>query len=1160
MDKKIKGIKIGLMSPERVRELSHGVVVNSETLNFRTGRPVKGGLFDERIFGPLRDNRCSCGKLKGRQFRGKVCQNCGVEVGDKSLRRERCGRIELAIPVVHVWYYRGTSPKLPLLLGVKAKALESVIKYASYIVIEDNTDSMDEWEIVDYDTYIHLTKKWGKNIRLGTGAEAIYEILHNLNLNDLLNNLLEEQKNCKSKAKLEKLAKRITLVKEFLASGNKPEWMVMFNLLVTPPDTRPMIELDGGRYAVSDINDLYRAIVRGNIRLQQLLDAGAPRLIINSEKRMLQEKVDALFDNAKLGKKQRTGANGRPLKSLTQAISGKQGIFRQNLLGKRVDYSGRSVIVTNPSLNLDQCGVPKPIALEIFKPFIAAKLIKQEVCKTVRQANRLVDKGEEKCVWDALDEVMQDRCVLLNRAPTLHRLGIQAFHPILVEGNALQLHPLACTAYNADFDGDQMAIHLPLGTMAQEEAEERMLATHNLLKPSDGKPVAVPTQDMILGMYYLTLDKNGEKGEGKTYSSREELELAFANDLITLHSKVKMRVRIKDINGEYVIKTIPVTMGKLLFNDAIPQDLGFVDRTNPDNLGLLEVDFKVTKSAINKIIAACLNKHSFEVAVKMLDAIKAIGYKYATKSGITISVADVEVPEEKAEMLAEAVDNVAKIEKQYSRGFVSKDERRRAVLQVWSDVTEQLSDKIVHDLDEFNNIYMMADSGARGSMAQLKQLAGMRGLIASPSGETIEIPIKSNYREGLSVLEYFLSSRGARKGMTDTALKTANSGYLTRRLVDVAQDLIVKTEDCGTHKGIVVEDIYQNNTEVELVEERMVGRYLAKPIEKDGKVLMSTDKLLTPEDVKMLIEKTGSRKFEVRSVLACKCIDGVCQKCYGSSLATHALVNKGEAVGVIAAQSIGEPGTQLTMRTFHTGGIASTADITQGLPRVEELFENRIKKTKAIMSELDGVVHIGTVRNQRVVEVTTDDGTKDTYKVTFKDKLKVKDGEKVSKGTPLTEGSLLPSEILEILGEEAVWDYIIREIQAVYRIQGVEINDKHIEVIIHQMLRKVVVEDGGDTILQNGEEYSRNTFTVMLDGLRKKKGEDFKLPTYRLVLKGIAKAASSVDSFLSAASFQYTEQRLTEAALRGKCDYLKGLKENVIIGSLIPAGTGLEEK
>ena len=1152
--KDISGIRIGLMSPERVREISYGKVTLSETLNYRTKKPVKDGLFDERIFGPLKDNMCSCGKLKGKQFRGRVCENCGVEVGDHKERRVRCGRIELTVPVVHIWYYKGQSPKLPLLLGVKAKDLEKVIKYSAYIVIEDNTDSMDEYEIVDYDTYYQLTTKWGNKIKFGIGAEAIYEILHNLDLNALMTDLLERQKTANKQDK-EKLAKRITLVNEFLHSGNKPEWMVLFNLIVTPPDTRPMLELDGGKYASSDLNDLYRAILQSNNRLQKLLDVAAPSSIVNNEKRLLQDKVDALFDNGKLGKKQRLGANNRPLKSLTQAISGKQGIFRQNLLGKRVDYSGRSVIVINPKISMDQCGVPKPIALEIFKPFVICELMKQGVCKTIRQAQHKIADGKEKAVWDALDKVMEGKCVLLNRAPTLHKLGIQAFHPILVEGNALQLHPLVCTAFNADFDGDQMAIHLPLSAMAQQEAEERMLSTNNILKPSDGKPVAVPTQDMILGMYYLTLDKDGEPGEGNIYSSRNELELAYDKKYITLHSKVKMRTTVI-VDGKSETKIIPVTMGKLIFNDAIPQDLGFVDRTKPENNGLLEIDFKVTKGAVGKIIDKCIQKHDFKTTVKMLDSIKAIGYKYATTSGITVAMSDVMVPPDKDKILAEAEKKALRIVSQYNRGFISNEERKRNTLKVWEDATEEVSESLVNNMPEFNNINMMADSGARGSIAQLKQLAGMRGLIANASGETIELPIKSNYREGLSILEYFISSRGARKGMADTALRTANSGYLTRRLVDVSQDLIVKEEDCGATKGVVVTDIKQGNTNVEPVEERLIGRYLVKPFVHNGNTIMPTDKLITAADAKRMTD-TGERTFEVRSVLACRCVEGVCQKCYGASLSNNKLIGRGEAIGVTAAQSIGEPGTQLTMRTFHTGGIASTADITQGLPRVEELFENRVGGTKAILAEIDGRVSFSEVRKQRVLVLTSIDGTTDEYKLTYKDRVIVKEGEYITKGTPLTNGSLLPSEILEILGEEAVWDYIIREVQYVYRIQGVDINDKHIEVIIHQMMRKIVIEDSGDTLLQKGEEYPKNAFLAMLDGLRKQKGEDFVLPTYRLTLKGITKAASSVESYLSAASFQYTEQRLSEAAIRGKTDYLKGLKENVILGTLIPAGTGL---
>lgn len=1149
----VNGIKIGLMSPEQVRLQTWGKVVSPETISYRTGKPVKGGLFDERIFGPLKDNMCACGKMKGRQFRGKICDHCGVEVGDRSERRVRTGRIELLAPVVHIWYYKGQSPKLPLLLGVKAKDLEKVVKYSSYIVIEDKTDTYEVGDILEYDDYVRATCKWGERLRMGTGAEAIYEILHNMDLKQLFQDLLEKQATA-NKADKEKLAKRITLVNEFIHSGNKPEWMVLFNLIVTPPDTRPMLELDGGKYASSDLNDLYRAIIQSNIRLQTLVDKAAPSILINSEKRMLQEKVDALFDNGKLAKP-RTGANGRPLKSLTQAISGKQGIFRQNLLGKRVDYSGRSVIVINPKISMDQCGVPKPIALEMFKPFVISELMAQGVCKTIKKAQLLINEGTNKAVWDALDKVMKGKCVLLNRAPTLHKLGIQAFHPILVEGNAIQLHPLVCTAFNADFDGDQMAIHLPLSAYAQEEAETRMLSTHNLLKPADGKPVTVPTQDMILGMYYLTLDKNGEKGEGKAYSSREEVELAYSRGFITLHSKIKMRIKYL-VDDKYETKLIPVTLGKLIFNDAIPQDLGFVDRSKVENRGLLEVDFKVTKGVVGKIIDKCIQKHGFEQTVLMLDKIKALGYHYSTKSGITVSIADVQVPAKKVEIIEKADKEVQRITLQYMRGYWSNEERKSRINDIWNQATEDISNALIDNLDEFNNINMMADSGARGSTAQLKQLAGMRGLIANASGETIDIPIKSNYREGLSVLEYFISSRGARKGMADTALRTANSGYLTRRLVDVSQDLIVKEEDCGATKGIVVEDIYNVGNRLESVEERLVGRYLVKPFVYKGTTIMPTDRLITAEDAKRMVD-TGERKFEVRSVLSCRCVEGVCQKCYGMSLSTGKLVPMGEAVGVIAAQSIGEPGTQLTMRTFHTGGIASTADITQGLPRVEELFENREPAMKGIMSELDGKVSITTIKNQKVITVTTEDGITDNYKLTYKDRVKVKDGQMVHKGEPMTEGSLYPTEILEILGEEAVWNYIIKEVQFVYRIQGVEINDKHIEVIVHQMLRKIVVEDSGDTYLQKGEEYPRNAFLAMLENLRKQKGKDFVLPTYRVAVRGITKAASSVDSFLSAASFQYAEQRLTEAAIRGKTDYLKGLKENVMIGTLIPAGTGL---
>ena len=1157
--KTFDSMKIGLASPDQIRAWSYGVVERPETINYRTQKPERGGLYCEKIFGPTKDWECSCGKYKRIRFKGKICERCGVEVTRNKVRRERMGHIELAAPVSHIWYFKGTPSRIGQVLDISPKRLEEVLYFTKYIVVDPGDTVLTKKQILTEKEYADMRERYEDDFRAEMGAEAIKELLCEIDLDKLSEELKKELEDTQQGQKRVKLLKRLDVVEAFRLSGNRPEWMILDCIPVIPPDLRPMVMLDGGRFATSDLNDLYRRVINRNNRLTKMKELHAPDIIIRNEKRMLQEAVDALIDNGRHGRAV-TGPSNRPLKSLSDMLKGKQGRFRQNLLGKRVDYSGRSVIVVGPDLKMDQCGLPKEMAIELFKPFVMKELDKRGIANNIKSARKMVEQAKDPAVWDALEEVIKDHPVLLNRAPTLHRLGIQAFMPVLVEGRAIKLHPLVCTAFNADFDGDQMAVHLPLSEEAQNEARTLMLAAKNLLKPSDGRPVTVPTQDMVLGSYYLTIDKPGEKGEGKVFRDFNEAIMAYNEGDITIHSAIKVRVT-KDVGGDHPeTKIIDATVGRILFNEHIPQDLGFVDRNDPEKKFDLEIGFKVRKKELGKIIDKCLKVHGTPMTAQVLDKIKAMGYKYSTKAAITVAVCDATIPPEKKDILANADAQVQEINEYFNNGFISNAERKSAVLSVWNQATTDVTVALTKGLDDYNPIYMMADSGARGSTNQIRQLAGMRGLIANTSGETIEIPIRANYREGLNILEYFISSRGARKGLADTALRTADSGYLTRRLVDVSQEVIVRTVDCGTTDGIDIYEIREGKELIESLEERLTGRYLAEDFTDDnGEVLVSKDKLITEADAKTIVA-SGVKTVKIRSVLTCHAEHGVCAKCYGSSLANGKKITIGEAVGIIAAQSIGEPGTQLTMRTFHTGGIASAEDITQGLPRVEELFESRRPKNAAIMAKHSGKTRIDEIKKTRHVIITTADGEEHPYPVPFGYKLKIQDGDFIEAGETLTEGSVNPHDVLEVKGEEAVQNYIIAEVQKVYRLQGVDINDKHIEVIVRQMMRKARVTNPGSSYLLPGSVIDKNELVKVNNELeqRKEAGEQIEPVECEAVLLGITKAALATDSFMSAASFQETTRVLTDAAIHGKVDPLLGLKENVIIGKLIPAGTGLE--
>ena len=1144
-------IKIGLASPEKIREWSRGEVKKPETINYRTLKPERDGLFCERIFGPQKDWECHCGKYKRIRYKGIVCDRCGVEVTRSKVRRERMGHIELAAPVSHIWYFKGIPSRIGLLLDMSPRLLEKVLYFASYVVIDPGQTPLSKKQILTEKEYRDSVEKFGEDgFRAGMGAEAVKELLQEIDLEELSKDLRIQLDESAGQKRV-RVIKRLEVVEAFKLSGNKPEWMILDVVPVVPPELRPMVQLDGGRFATSDLNDLYRRVINRNNRLKRLLDLGAPDIIVRNEKRMLQEAVDALIDNGRRGRPV-TGPGNRPLKSLSDMLKGKQGRFRQNLLGKRVDYSGRSVIVVGPELKIYQCGLPKEMALELFKPFVMKKLVNDGLAHNIKNAKRMVERVKPE-VWDVLEDVIKEHPVLLNRAPTLHRLGIQAFEPVLVEGRALKLHPLVCTAYNADFDGDQMAVHVPLSAEAQAEARFLMLSANNLLKPQDGKPVTVPTQDMILGSYYLTLRKKGEKGEGSIFGSPQEAILAYDEGEIELHADIIVRMS-KVIDGKVVKKRINTTVGRLIFNEAIPQDLGFVDRTNPDNLFKLEIDTLVDKKFLGKIIYNSIKVHGTTDTAILLDKIKALGFKYSTRGAITISVSDMVIPEVKQKYIKETEEQIEKTIRQYKRGLMSDEERYNSVITAWTKASEKITKALIDNLDEFNPVYMMSQSGARGNINQIRQLAGMRGLMADTSGKTVEIPIKANFREGLNVLEFFISTHGARKGLADTALRTADSGYLTRRLVDVSQDVIVREVDCGTRKGIEVCDIKDGSEVIESLAERLVGRYVAERLyhPETGELLIDTGKIITDADAAKVVA-AGIKKVKIRSVLTCHSEYGVCARCYGANLATGDECNVGEAVGIIAAQSIGEPGTQLTMRTFHTGGVAGD-DITQGLPRVEELFEARKPKGLAVVTEVPGKVKIVETKKKREAVIMTADGEARNYLIPYGARLKVHDGDEVEAGDELTEGSVNPHDVLKIKGVKGVQDYLLQEVQRVYRLQGVDINDKHIEVIMRQMLRKIKVEEAGDTNLLPGAlvnifDFEEENAKVASQGLREAQG--------KRTLLGITKASLATDSFLSAASFQETTRVLTEAAINGKIDPLVGLKENVLIGKLIPAGTGM---
>ena len=1218
-ENEFSSIKIGLASPEQIREWSYGEVTKPETINYRTLKPERDGLFCERIFGPMKDWECHCGKYKRVRYKGKVCERCGVEITRSKVRRERMGHIELAAPVSHIWYFKGIPSRLGLVLDISPRYLEKVLYFALYIVTDPGDTPLEKMQILNEKEYAEMRERYEDDFKAGMGAEAVKELLQGIDVAQLRDELTAELEGATGQKRV-RLLKRLDVVDAFYHSGNKLEWMILDAIPVIPPDIRPMVQLDGGRFATSDLNDLYRRVINRNNRLKRLLELGAPEIIVRNEKRMLQESVDALIDNGRRGRPV-TGPNNRPLKSLSDMLKGKQGRFRQNLLGKRVDYSGRSVIVVGPELKMHQCGLPKEMAIELFKPFVMKRLVETGVASNIKSARKMVERANNPAVWDSLEVVIKDHPVMLNRAPTLHRLGIQAFEPVLVEGRAIKLHPLACTAFNADFDGDQMAVHVPLSAEAQAEARMLMLAANNLLKPSDGKPVTVPTQDMVIGSYYLTMIKEGEPGQPKFYKdeartqevdfadvkadinkdfedprdyisnpailceiSEEELAqkygyyrsyklyrdkdeamMAYQEGSLGMHSPAKIRVT-REVDGVTKSAVIITTIGRIIFNNPIPQDLGFVDRTDPAHEFDLEVSFVVKKKQLGQIAERCINVHGVSIASHVLDSIKAQGYKYSTVSGTTVAVCDALIPEKKKEYLAEAEKKVDEITYNYNYGFITNEERSSAVIKAWEDCTNKVSNELTSNFDGAHNpIHMMVDSGARGSTSQLRQLAGMRGLIANTAGKTIEVPIRANYREGLNILEYFISSRGARKGLADTALRTADSGYLTRRLVDVSQDVIIRNDDCGCHDGIVVSKIMDGNRVLEPLEERLTGRFVVDPVvdPKTGEVLMEADRMMTSDDAKRIVD-AGIESVKIRSLITCKSRHGVCRKCYGANLAFNEPVQVGEAVGIIAAQSIGEPGTQLTMRTFHTGGVAGGADITQGLPRVEELFEARKPKQLAILSEIEGDVRFEEIKKSRhVIVYNKDTAEEKKYLIPYGARLceNIVEGAHITKGTELTLGAVNPHDVLAILGEEAVYNYLIKEVQFAYRTQGVDINDKHIEVIVRQMLKKCTVDEAGDTDLVAGTMVDVSAVDEANDKIdaRIKAGEEnLKKATYIPILMGITKASLATDSFLSAASFQETTRVLTDAAIRGKSDPLIGLKENVIIGKLVPAGTGMD--
>ena len=1157
-------IKIGLASPEKILEWSKGEVTKPETINYRTLKPERDGLFCERIFGPSKDWECHCGKYKKIRYKGVVCDRCGVEVTKASVRRERMGHIALAAPVSHIWYFKGIPSRMGLILDLSPRTLEKVLYFASYIVLDKGETDLQYKQVLSEQEYQEARESWGKGFRVGMGAESILELLQAIDLEKEYEDLTEGLKGATGQ-KRARIVKRLEVVEAFRESGNKPEWMIMTNVPVIPPDLRPMVQLDGGRFATSDLNDLYRRIINRNNRLKRLLELGAPDIIVRNEKRMLQEAVDALIDNGRRGRPV-TGPGNRALKSLSDMLKGKSGRFRQNLLGKRGDYSGRSVIVVGPELKIYQCGLPKEMAIELFKPFVMKELVQNGTAHNIKNAKKMVERLQPE-VWDVLEDVIKEHPVMLNRAPTLHRLGIQAFEPILVEGKAIKLHPLVCTAFNADFDGDQMAVHLPLSVEAQAECRFLLLSPNNLLKPSDGGPVAVPSQDMVLGIYYLTQERPGAAGEGKIFKSVNEAILAYENQAITLHSKIKVRVTKTMPGGEEKTGIVESTLGRFIFNEIIPQDLGFVDREKEENKLLLEIDFHVGKKQLKQILEKVINTHGATATAEVLDAVKAIGYKYSTRAAMTVSISDMTVPPQKPQMIQQAQDTVDRITKNFKRGLITEEERYKEVVETWKATDDKLTEALLSGLDKYNNIFMMADSGARGSDKQIKQLAGMRGLMADTTGHTIELPITSNFREGLDVLEYFMSAHGARKGMSDTALRTADSGYLTRRLVDVSQELIIHEVDCAKKDapipGIYVKAFMDGKEEIESLQERITGRYLCYDIvDKDGNVLVKKNHMVTPKRAELICKKGVNENGEpltqikIRTILTCRSHSGVCAKCYGANMATGEPVQVGEAVGIIAAQSIGEPGTQLTMRTFHNGGVAG-GDITQGLPRVEELFEARKPKGLAIITEIAGTANLNDTKKKREIIVTNHEtGESKAYLIPYGSRIKVADGAELEAGDELTEGSINPHDILRIKGIRAVQDYMIQEVQRVYRLQGVEINDKHIEVIVRQMLKKIRIEESGDTEFLPGTNVDRLEFEDVNEVLE---AEGKEPAIGEPIIMGITKASLATNSFLSAASFQETTKVLTEAAIKGKIDPLVGLKENVIIGKHIPAGTGMRK-
>ncbi len=1162
---KFDKIQIKLASPENILAWSHGEVTKPETINYRTLKPEKDGLFCERIFGPSKDWECHCGKYKKIKDKGIICDKCGVEVTKASVRRDRMGHIHLAAPVSHIWYFKGIPSRMDLILDIGPKNLEKVLYFAAYIVLESNVKDIPVKKILTEQEYRELYDQYGNEFRVGMGAEAILELLKGVNLEEEAARLKEELANTTSQ-KAARLIKRIEVMDAFINAGTKPEWMILTEVPVIPPDLRPMVQLDGGRFATSDLNDLYRRIINRNNRLARLMELGAPEIIVRNEKRMLQEAVDALIDNGRRNGRPVTGPGNRALKSLSDLLKGKQGRFRQNLLGKRVDYSGRSVIVVGPELKIYQCGLPKEMAIELFKPFVMRELVRRGLADNIKKAKKSVEHLDT-CVWDVLEDVIKEHPVMLNRAPTLHRLGIQAFEPILVEGKAIKLHPLVCTAFNADFDGDQMAVHLPLSVEAQSECRFMLLSPNNLLKPSDGGPVAVPSQDMVLGIYYLTQERPGAKGEGKFFKSINEAMLAYENAVITLHSKILVRINKEDADGNIITGNVESTLGRFMFNEILPQDLGYVDRSKEENFFLPEVDFHVGKKQLKDILQHVINTHGTTKTAEVLDDIKAMGYKFSTRAAMTVSISEMTVPPIKKKLISDAEAKVEQITKNYNRGRSTDEERHKNVIKVWQETDEALKDALLAGLDKYNNIFMMADSGARGSNQQIKQLAGMRGLMADTSGNTIELPIKSNFREGLDVLEYFISAHGARKGLSDTALRTADSGYLTRRLVDVSQDLIIRENDCSKGKAIpgmyVSEFVNEKATAssdakadvLESLEERITGRFLAEDIKdpETGEIIVKANHLVTAKRAAAIV-KTGVEKVKIRTILTCRSHIGVCAKCYGSNMATGQTVQVGEAVGIIAAQSIGEPGTQLTMRTFHTGGVAGD-NITQGLPRVEELFEARKPKTLAVLAEFGGVVSFAKTDKKTDIVITDEEGNSKAYPVSRDTRVKVQEGQIVAKGEEITEGSENPHDIVRILGVRAVQDYMIREVQKVYRIQGVEIDDKHIELIVRQMLKKIIIDDAGDSDFLPGSQVETLEFTEKNEELEE---QGKRTATGTPIILGITKASLATNSFLSAASFQETTKVLTDAAINGKVDPLIGLKENVIIGKLIPAGTGMK--